>query len=387
MRYAFFAATLVFTILVVASSALADGVYFEITGEAQAVDLAQTRQEVLLATYRSASGADNVTYVLQARYSGNPSEFAWVIPTPATPTDVVAHASSALFDELDRFTKPTFTIYEIGARGFGCGALDATTGQQGGLVEVEATGQAGIFKWAALTSTGSDALLTWLNANNYNVPASADTVLDGYIQQGMHFLAIRITEPGQVQQGSDGQVEIPPIQYTCQTSQMFYPMAISQISAASETEVLVYVLSNHRAEAANVANAEIEYSELVHDPTSPSLTNYESVFAQKIVENGGMALVTEYAQSYGGLDSHWSDAPAAAAALTFLTRMRTVIAQDKMTFDFLFQDAASDDTVSAEFMVQASSATSTASLFGPSLGILLVFGLFRGAVRRWGHVQ
>ena len=211
-------------------------------------------------------------------------------------------------------------------------------------------------------------------------------MLDGYIQQGMHFLAVRIDEPTQVQQGSDGQIEIPPIQYTCQTSQMFYPLAISQVSAASATEVLIYVLSDHRAEAANVTNVEIEANELVHDPTSPSLTNYESVFTQKIDENGGTALVTEYAQSGGRLDSHWPDAPAAAVALTFLTRMRTVIARQNMTLDFSFQDATSDETVSAEFMVRESSTTSAASLFGPSLGVLLVFGLLRGSVRRWGRI-
>ena len=85
--------------------------------------------------------------------------------------------------------------------------------------------------------------------------------------------------------------------------------------------------------------------------------------------------------------AHWPDAPSAALALTFLTRMRTVIAREHMTLDFSFQDATSDDTVSAEFMVQTSSATSTASLFGPSLGILLVFGLFRAALRRWGRVR
>ena len=217
MRYTCLVLALLFVILVDVRSAPADGVYFLVTGEGQTVDLAQTRQEVLLASYRSAGEVDHVTYVLRASYSGSPSEFAWVIPAPATPTDVVAHETSALFDALDTFTRPTFTVYEFeGGGGCGCSA-PALTGQQGEVVVVEATGQAGIFEWAALTSTGSTALLTWLNANNYSVPASADTVVDGYIQQGMHFLALRINQPSQVQQSSDDQIEIPPIQYTCQT--------------------------------------------------------------------------------------------------------------------------------------------------------------------------
>jgi len=411
MRYACFAVTLLSVIFVAASAALADGVYFVVTGEAQTVDLTQTRQEVLLASYRSSGEEDYVTYVLQARYSGSPSAFAWVIPTPATPTGVVAHASSALFDELDRFTKPRFEIYELGSSGSGLGCTCAggmlgagnKADQQGELVVVEATGQAGIFEWAALTSTGSAALLTWLNTNNYAVPASADTTLDGYIQQGMHFLALRINQPSQASQSGDGQIAIPPIQYTCQTSQLFYPMVISQISAASQTEVLVYVLGSHRTEAANVTNAEIESSELVYDSTSASLTNYETVFTQTIADNSGLALITEYAQRYpdtqytydsstgdytaadGKLDTYWPDAPSAALDLTFLTRMRTVIAPSNMTVDFTFQDATSDSTVSPEFWVQSFSATSTASMFGPSLGVLLAFGLFRSVLRRRGR--
>ena len=59
---------------------------------------------------------------------------------------------------------------------------------QGGLgldgVEVEARGQAGIFEWAALTSTGSNALLTWLNANGFRVSAEADG-----IDRALHILA------------------------------------------------------------------------------------------------------------------------------------------------------------------------------------------------------
>ena len=85
---------LVGTLLVVvaaASGVRGDGGFFVTITEAPAGDLAQTRQEALLAIHDDGpDGEQRVTYVLRTHYDGNPSEFAWVIPVPATPTDVTA---------------------------------------------------------------------------------------------------------------------------------------------------------------------------------------------------------------------------------------------------------------------------------------------------------
>ncbi len=373
-------------ILFAALPALADGGFFYLQGES--TDLAQTRQEVVIAFHRDAADtADQATYVLATRYSGQPGELAWVIPLPATPTDVTAHADNTLFDELDYQAEPYFMVIGPYDGGFGCTcagpALNAA-GEQGGLVTVEASGQAGIFSWAALTSTGSSALLTWLNDKGFALPSQAGDILDDYVQRDMHFLAIRVTEPGQVQSGDRGQIEIPPIQFTCQTSMRFYPMAISRISAADETEVLIYVLADQRAEAANVTNAVIDPDNVAYDATSPSLTNYESLFTARITELGGTALITEFAGPYYGLvyrqDVIWPDAPQGVSDLTYLTRMRTVIARDNMTIDFTFQDAAGDDAVDNVFFISETDDLAAASLAGPPLAALLIFGLFRSAM-------
>jgi len=362
-----------------------DGGFFVIEGEVQS--LAQTRQEVLLAIHGDPAGeGQEVTYVLRTQYDGNPNEFAWVIPVPATPSDVVAHETGRLFEALNEQTHPLFLVFTgRGSPGWGCACVGGTAGGslEDTLVEVEASGQAGIFAWAALTSTGSEALLTWLEENGFNVPAEARGVLDGYIQQGMHFLALRINKPQEV--AGNGPIEIPPIQFTCRTAQRVYPMAISQISAAAATEVLIYVLANHHAEAANVPNAVISPEAVALEPDSPSYSNYEALFAGKIAELGGLALITEFASSSFELDSVWSEAPAGALAATFLTRMRTVISPEQMTLDFAFQDAASDQEVSAQFWLGSSSRVQAALISGQPLGALLVFALLWSIMRRCSH--
>ncbi len=397
MRRTLLFADLLLVLSVAASPVFGDGGYFPSRWESETTDLAQTRQDVLLAIYNDpVDGAPQVTYVLRSAYTGQAEEFAWVVPVPDTPTDVVAHFDDELFFSLSNLTKPVFTIIEEQPPGYGtgcaCGAMPtARLGGAGGDlqaedngVHVEDQGQAGIFEWAALTSTGSGALLDWLNENDYAVPAEAGDILDDYIQQGRHFLALRVSEPDDVQENYYGQTEIPPIQFTCQTSERFYPMVISQVSAADETEVVVYVLADHRAEAANLPNVAIDPAAVEYDPASVSQTNYEALLTQAIADHQGLALVTEYAHSTPA-SIYWGSAevPPEMRSLPFLTRMRTVIARENMEVDFEFQDAADDDTVVSEFTVWVSSVANTAAIAGQPLAVLLLFGLFRAArVRR-----
>ncbi len=322
-----------------------------------------------------------VTYVLSSDYTGNPSEFAWVVPLPATPTDVVAHETGAVFKALDEATRPTFMISSYGGGGGGgCGC--AAAGGGGGFlstngVEVEASGQAGVFEWAALTSTGSGALLDWLDQHAYAVDPDAERILDDYIEQGRHFLAVRVREPAEIRAGGGGWIEIPPLQFTCQTAERFYPMVISQVSAAEDTEVRLYMLAEHRAQAANLWNVTIDPAALTAVPHSDSGTNYEALFMQAIADRGGLALITEYA---GTAVQSWPEAPQEVQDLPFLTRLRTVIRRGNMTRDFEFEDAPTDDLVSPDFWVSSGPEQTAAQLGGHAAAVLLVFGLFRAAV-------
>ncbi len=334
----------------------------------QASDLAQTRQTALLLIQ-----ADRITYVIQMVYTGQADELAWVLPMPVAPTNVVAHADDALFEWLDARTRPSFETYT--PVGFGCGGM--SRGDLGGIVQVEAQGQAGGYDWAVLTSGGSDALLEWLGDNRFNVPSSAGPVLDSYIQQNMHFLAIRVRDASGL--GQDATRGVPPIQFDVVTTDWFYPMVISKISAAPQTEVVLYFLASGRVQASNVPNSVIDRGAVRRNPETASGTNYEELFLQQTASLGHMALITEYAglaEDVLYLADAWPLVPAGVSLgdLT-LTRMRTVAAPAEMTKDLLFEPGP-DATVANVFDVSEQQNESVLNLLVQILAALLSSALF-----------
>lgn len=370
----------------IAAAARGDGGFLHL--QTASLDLAQTRQEAVLVLQGLPpdSQLPRATYVLRSRYAGTPSDFAWVIPVPNTPTNVVAHETDALFESLDAETAPSFSIVQfVGGGGCSCGPGMAAR-DVGGLVQVESRGTAGVFEWAALTSNGGDALLGWLSDNGFEVGVDAAPILDKYIQQESHFLAVKVQEPKTP--GDEGEVEIPPLQFSCQTTKWYYPMAISRISAAQETEVVIYVLADHRMEGQNVPNALISASALEFDATNPSLTNYETLFHQTIESHGGLALITEFAGSTQNRPlwnvDDWPAAPPGTSDLPFLTRMRSIISRERLDRDFDFQAAESDLEVDSTFDVVVS-AQRAAVAFGQIFALALMLGAARIAFRTLGH--
>ena len=322
-----------------------------------------------------------VTYVLRSRYHAAPDSFAWVIPVPAVPTDIKQHPSDEVFELLRQTTSPQVSVMKWVGGGCACGSV-GTAHEVYGLdpIEIEAQGEAGIFTWTVLRSTGSDALLNWLDSNGFRVSDGDAAVLAPYIEDERHFLAVRIADDAALVRDADDQVEVPPLQFTCRTAERFYPMAISRISAAASTTVLMYVLADHRAEVANAANEIIKRSELHIDDSTASGTNYLELFQAALDRHVGAALITEYAGSrpYG---SSWSDATTLlsteARTLTYLTRMRTELQPEQMDIDFELVDSPTDEEVSPEFFLYESTSTAGVIVVLQPFALLALYGFCR----------
>ncbi len=367
-----------------AAPAMGDGCLISSTQQTQSGRLAQTRQEVLMMV--DEGGTDemdiwtppSVTYVLRSRYTGNAAEIAWVLPIPTTPTDVVAHVSNTLFEALSRATSPKFYIPGPPRTGMPCGCAAAGDSTRAtGLVNVEASGQAGVYDWAALTSGGSTALVDWLNTNGFGVPQDAEPILQPYIDQGWHFLAVRV-RPGGLVFSAATHRDIPPIQFKCETSRRVYPLVISRISAAESTELVVYVAGAHYAQVKNAPNGIIEKTRLALDSRNPSGTNYEDVFAETVAGLGGPALITEWTDVVQAwtFEDGWGT-PLALNELpegTHLTRLRTVLTREQMDRDLEFENTP-DDTRRVEgyfFVGPEWWMASAAARPGAGLGVMAV---------------
>src|SRR5262249_27387900 len=112
----------------------------------------------------------------EIQYSGNPSDFAWVLPINGQVT--VGLSSDALFQELDRLTAVPVNAPAVqcgcGYYGYGTGTGSTGTGSgaggsSGSGVTVISQTVVGPYQTVQLKSTNPTALTDWLAMNGYNI--------------------------------------------------------------------------------------------------------------------------------------------------------------------------------------------------------------------------
>ena len=150
-----------------------------------------------------------------------------------------------------------------------------------------------------------------------------------------------------------------------QTDQRVYPMAISRVAAGQETEIVMYLLDQERQRPAEHTAVTIEPEEIGLDESAPSGTNYEALLLEKLETWGSGSVIVEYAGDWPGVVNApqdlseeeaenylrsvpplWPEAPFHIEEEMVLTRLRTVLSPQDMTFDYTF--AADENQRSVE---------------------------------------
>lgn len=245
-----------------------------------------------------------------------------------------------------------------------------------------AQGEAGGLSYAVLDAGAGQPLLDWLDAEGYRVPAEALPAIEWYTgstEVDWRFVAIRVTDAERVT-ALDVRT-IPPVELTVRADRPRYPMVISSVSAAPISEVVIYTLAATAQVPVEQGVFTIAESELVPD-ANPSGTNYEDLVSAGIAARGPGALVLEHVGGWSPSDSVWPDAPWGPSEQLVLTRMRTLLAPDEMTFDYLFEAAPAIGEVSSDFWVGFSE---TQSRIAAVTWALIPFGFLltrRAMVRR-----
>jgi hypothetical protein len=227
----------VVTVLANVSSAFADGCFIP----RYSVDITEPAQKAII-VYEN----NRENLILQVKYDGNVSDFAWVVPVPSYPS--VNASEPLLFADLAHLTAawpqektgylPLFLAFGIMFYGgtFGTAGI---TGINGG--EVWETGNAGIFDYAIISANTSQALVGWLNTNGYPFPMDKLDVLDSYVNKSWYFVAIKLNVSKDAEGLSDGTVQ--PIELSFNSSQIVYPLKISSVSS-EESDVLLYIFAD-----------------------------------------------------------------------------------------------------------------------------------------------
>ncbi len=224
----------------------------------------------------------------QFSYSGNPSEFAWILPIRSGPDVRVELASDEFMtrvDELGRVTveaprvatrrcgqcvpasgfpqcasrgAPSFAGSPGGAQDSAVWIADASSGAGDSGVTVIREEVVGPYQVATLRGTDAGSLRAWLTANSFAIPASIEPTLMHYINLSMDFVAVRL-------RGGEGLRRMAPLRVTMPGSQPVLPLRMVAAGISDKVGLLLTVIAESRMEAQNFANFTIGEGDLTWD--------------------------------------------------------------------------------------------------------------------------
>jgi hypothetical protein len=224
--------------------------------------------------------------VIETRFTGAGTNFAWVVPLPSQP--VVEAASAGLFPTLNYYFQPEITHhvprYYLGILGaiglllllrfLVCHCSSPISGVMiflllllGAALLLPALGTArsrsagmadssvpsvsildrqlvGVFETTTIAARDPQALQTWLRENGFTVTTNSEPVIADYVKDGWVFVAAKVRRD---QAGN--QTSTPhPLSFTFKTERPVYPMRLTGVDNGPLL-VELYVFADQRAHA------------------------------------------------------------------------------------------------------------------------------------------
>ncbi len=241
---------------------------------------------------------------IQIQYAGAAGDFGWLLPLPSVPK--LELGNDELFNQLIATTQPKYEMkrafngnctfqYQFNTNGPGgaAGATPAADGQNDAdkqSTPLVIQSSVGPYDYAVLKADSKQAMLDWLAANHYFVPAGTDDVVGPYIHSGAYFLALKL-RPG----NATGDLQPVVVRYASDLPMI--PIVLSSVAAQPNMGIQVWMLGAARAIPRNY------YHTVINDAEIDWLTagqNYNDV----IIRAAGEApkhhtFVTEYAGTSG----------------------------------------------------------------------------------------
>ncbi|MEM7034001.1 MAG: DUF2330 domain-containing protein, partial [Chloroflexota bacterium] len=278
-----------------------------------------------------------VSAYVQVNYTGAAPDFAWVVPVPTVPEVDVAEMTS--FSELQSATDPVFMLPPQPDCLFNDGLLEGFLDQPAMMdsaaplsdVTVFASGEAGPYEYDVVgTETGNaNALIDWLNENNYRITSEMEPLVFVYVREEMVFLAMKLKP-------EEGVQDIQPIKMTYASENPMIPIRLTAVAATDNMGIYTWIFGRGRAESLNYAGFEIDDNDLsLTSPRSRS-TNYLQLVASEIDRFGGQAFVTEYAKPSQELSVVDPLLQELRRTYPYVTRFYGQMSPNEMTIDPVF---------------------------------------------------
>jgi hypothetical protein len=297
------------------------------------VPVAQQAERIIFAV----NGNGTITAYVQINYTGAAPEFSWVVPVPSVPEIDVAEIDT--FDEIDRLTQPIIlappvprcaAMPPMPMSAMAEGSMDMEDSM--GAVEILASGTAGPYAYDVVDSPDPDALVEWLNENDYQVTEEMIPLIHVYNEEGMPFLAMKL-------QPESGVQDIQPIAMTYDSDLPMIPIRLTAVAATPNMNILTWIFAEKQATPDNYANPRIPDTDIRGDFTSFTGNNYMQLVDEAIDEETGLAMVTEYAQPTSELSNMQITDPllqTLTQQYSYVTRFLGRMSPEEMTLDPVF---------------------------------------------------
>jgi len=241
-----------------------------------------------------------VTAHIQIQYAGPAEEFGWLIPVPSVPEFRLG--SEDLFTQILPVTQPLYrTDTEFVGDCFGDEGAGTSTGGSDSGGDGDGDGDSdggpggspvilresvGPFDLVALRGDDKEEMFNWLSDNGFFVPAGTDDAVDPYINEGAHFVAVKLLS------GEDAG-DIQPLVVEYESDLPMIPIILTSVAADPDMGVQVWIVGEDRAIPRNYRHTEI------NDAAIDWLNfgqNYPQVVTDAVDEaEGHHSFVTEYA--------------------------------------------------------------------------------------------
>lgn len=230
----------------------------------------------------------------QIRYSGDPREFAWVLPVRAGAKLEVSN--DEWFSALDGSTQPV--VYQPNNFGgaAGCaltGCADQSAASSDGLgpgqVQILSQSVVGPYETVTLRSTDPDALTSWLRKNAFAIPPSIEPTIGAYVDEGFDFIALRLRP-------DCGERAMRPVRVVTKGADPTLPLRMVAAGVGPRVGITLWVISEGRYRPMNFPSAEIDDDRLRWDRFD-GRSNYDALSQELMGASGGRTWLTEYADT------------------------------------------------------------------------------------------
>jgi hypothetical protein len=264
----------------------------------------------------------------QVRYTGDPAEFAWVLPVGVGAS--VELARDEWINALDQATKvsvkgPDVSCGRIGSgSAVGCGTRSDSAPAYGSRNEssgadsdggfangqgVVVVGQAvvGPYQSVVIRANRGEAISLWLKDNGFVIPDAILPTLVSYTRAGFDFLALKL-RPG------IGVRAMRPVRVVSPGASFALPLRMVAAGIGAKVGLSLFVISEGRVQAQNFPNATIDPKKLTWDPEA-TRSNYRELAQASLAAEGGRTWLTESAVAPGTEDvSVYPGSPRAIAS-------------------------------------------------------------------------